>query len=93
MRFLYLLILNKWYFDELYDVIFRRPVIFLSRLLWASDVNLIDRYGPDGISQQTRNTSRLLSFFESGYIYHYAIVMMIGLFSFVSWYVFFRMMG
>ncbi|XWN28894.1 MAG: NADH-quinone oxidoreductase subunit L [Devosia sp.] len=76
--------LNKWYFDELYDFIFVRPVKALGRLFWAGDGKVIDGVGPDGIAARVRNLAGLASRLQSGYLYHYAFVMLTGIAVFVT---------
>jgi len=88
-RPLYQFSFNKWYFDELYDFLFVRPAFYLGRGLWKSgDGAVIDGVGPDGIAATTQSLSRRTSLLQSGYIYHYAFAMMIGVFVLISWYVF-----
>jgi NADH-quinone oxidoreductase subunit L len=88
-RVMYLFILNKWYFDELYDLLFVRPAVVIGDGLWkGGDGMLIDGLGPDGVAAVTRDLSRQASRFQSGYLYHYAFVMLIGLVGFVTWYLF-----
>jgi len=71
--------LNKWYFDELYDLIFVEPLKRLGLFFWKKgDVNTIDRYGPDGLSRIVKTISDKAVNFQSGYLYHYAFVMLIG---------------
>ncbi len=85
---LYRFLLNKWYFDELYDRIFVRPAFALGRFFWKrGDVGAIDRFGPDGISLLTRIAARRTALLQSGFVYHYAFAMIIGLAVFVSAYV------
>ncbi|MDI9409195.1 MAG: NADH-quinone oxidoreductase subunit L [Candidatus Pacebacteria bacterium] len=87
----YRFLLNKWYFDELYDRIFVRPVFWLGRFLWQrGDMGTIDRFGPDGISLASQQISKRAGILQSGYIYHYAFAMLLGLVIIVSWYVFIR---
>jgi NADH-quinone oxidoreductase subunit L len=86
---LYRFLLNKWYFDEIYDFIFVRPVKWLGWTLWKrGDGWLIDGFGPDGVSARvldvTRNTIRL----QTGYLYHYAFAMLIGVAIFATWFMF-----
>jgi NADH-quinone oxidoreductase subunit L len=86
-RALYLFILNKWYFDELYDRIFTRSAFILGDGLWKSgDGAVIDGLGPDGIAAMTRDLARQASRLQTGYLYHYAFAMMIGLVALVTWY-------
>jgi NADH-quinone oxidoreductase subunit L len=86
---LYRFLLNKWYFDEIYDALLVRPTKQLGLLLWkAGDGWLIDGFGPDGVSGRvldiTRNTIRL----QTGYLYHYAFAMLIGAAVFITWFMF-----
>jgi NADH-quinone oxidoreductase subunit L len=86
-RALYLFVLNKWYFDELYDWVFVRTAFVLGDGLWKSgDGAVIDGLGPDGVSALTRDLARQASRLQSGYLYHYAFVMMIALAAFLAWY-------
>jgi NADH-quinone oxidoreductase subunit L len=86
---LYEISYNKWYFDELYDRIFVKPAFVLGRHLWKSgDGALIDGVGPDGIAALTQRFSRMASALQSGYVYHYAFAMLIGLVGLVSWYIY-----
>ena len=76
---LYRFLLNKWYFDELYEVIFVRPTKWLGRLLWKSgDGWLIDGFGPDGVSARVLDVTRNVVRLQTGYLYHYAFAMLIG---------------
>ncbi|MHA1565657.1 MAG: NADH-quinone oxidoreductase subunit L [Alphaproteobacteria bacterium] len=88
-RPIYLFILNKWYFDELFDKLFVRPSFVLGRGLWkAGDGSLIDGVGPDGIAAATRDLAGRAGRMQSGYVYHYAFAMLGGLAGLVSWYLF-----
>jgi NADH-quinone oxidoreductase subunit L len=88
-RALYLFLLNRWYFDELYDWLFVRLAMALGDGLWKSgDGGVIDRFGPDGVAAVTRHSAQQASRLQSGYLYHYAFAMMIGLVAFVTWYLF-----
>jgi len=76
---LYEFLLNKWYFDELYDVLIVKPSKNLGLFLWKFfDIKLIDGFGPDGISSLIKKCSLKANKFQSGYIYQYAFVMLIG---------------
>ncbi len=89
MRFraLYLFLLNKWYFDELYDRLFVRSAFSLGDGLWKTgDGMLIDGLGPDGISAATRELAREASRLQTGYVYHYAFAMLIGVVALITWY-------
>jgi NADH-quinone oxidoreductase subunit L len=77
---LYNFLLNKWYFDELYEAIFVKPLKLAGSFLWKKgDQNTIDRYGPDGFSKIIKYFSNKAVKFQSGYIYDYAFVMLLGL--------------
>ncbi len=85
-RGLYLFLLNKWYFDELYDRIFVKPAFAFGRLFWHSgDERTIDRFGPNGAATLVAGSSRLAVRFQSGYLYTYALVMLLGLAAAASW--------
>ena len=76
---LYQFLLNKWYFDELYDVLFVKPSKKFGIFLWKFfDLKIIDGFGPDGISNIIKKFSLKANKFQSGYIYQYAFVMLIG---------------
>ena len=76
---LYLFLKNKWYFDELYDFIFVNPSKKFGKFLWKKiDISIIDKFGPDGISQLIKNFSIKAVKFQTGFIYQYAFVMLIG---------------
>ncbi len=84
---LYNFLLNKWYFDELYDLIFVRPAFWLGRLLWhGGDQNIIDRFGPDGVAARVVDVTRSVVKLQSGYLYHYAFAMLIGVAAFLTYY-------
>jgi NADH-quinone oxidoreductase subunit L len=86
-RLIYLFVLNKWYFDELYERLFLRPAMVIGDGLWkAGDGLLIDGLGPNGVAALTRDLARQASRLQTGYLYHYAFVMLIGLAGFVTWY-------
>ena len=76
---IYDFLVNKWYFDELYDVIFIQPSKKISLFFWKNiDVKFIDRFGPDGISSLIKNLSFKATKFQSGFIYQYAFIMLLG---------------
>ena len=78
-RPLYIFLQKKWYFDELYDSIFVKPSKIIGKFLWKQiDGAVIDKFGPDGISKLIKNFSIRAIKFQSGYIYQYAFVMLIG---------------
>ena len=77
---MYKFLLNKWYFDELYNSIFVKPVKKVGSLFWKrGDIGIIDRFGPDGISKLIKIVSSKAGKFQTGFIYDYAFVMLIGL--------------
>jgi NADH-quinone oxidoreductase subunit L len=86
---LYRFLLNKWYFDEIYDAIFVRPTIRLGKLLWkGGDGWLIDGFGPDGVSARVLDVTRNVIRLQTGYLYHYAFAMLIGAAIFITWFMF-----
>jgi NADH-quinone oxidoreductase subunit L len=83
---IYAFLLNKWYFDELYDFLFVRPAFALGRLLWQKgDEGTIDRFGPDGVAAFVANTGSAARRLQSGYVYTYALVMLLGLAGAATW--------
>ncbi|MBO0732892.1 MAG: NADH-quinone oxidoreductase subunit L [Methylocapsa sp.] len=87
LRPLYEFLLNKWYFDELYDKIFVRPAFALGRLFWkGGDGAIIDRFGPDGVAARVIEITGRVVKLQSGYIYHYAFAMLVGLAAVITWY-------
>ena len=86
---LYQFLLNKWYFDELYDRIFVRPAFAVGRLFWKQgDGRVIDGLGPDGISARVLDVSRNINRLQTGYLYHYAFAMLIGAAALVTYVMF-----
>ncbi|GAB5462164.1 NADH-quinone oxidoreductase subunit L [Hoeflea alexandrii] len=83
---LYRFLLNKWYFDELYDFIFVRPAKWLGSFLWKQgDMRVIDGYGPNGIAARVQDITGRVIRLQTGYLYHYAFVMLIGIAALVTW--------
>ena len=84
---LYKFLLNKWYFDEIYELIFVRNISrfgnFLSNF---GDKRVIDGLGPDGISIRVMDIAKQVSRIQTGYIYHYAFAMLIGLMLFITYF-------
>ena len=77
---LYNFLLNKWYIDELYELLFVRSAKKIGSFFWKQgDLGFIDRFGPDGISKLIKKLSNKASIFQTGFIYDYAFVMLIGL--------------
>ncbi|NIJ20060.1 NADH-quinone oxidoreductase subunit L [Sphingomonas naasensis] len=85
-RVLHTFLLNKWYFDELYNFLFVRPAFAIGRLLWkAGDEGTIDRFGPNGIARLVQLGSVGTARLQSGYLYTYAFIMLIGLTAALTW--------
>ncbi len=79
-------VFNKWYFDELYDFLFVRPAFWLGDKFWKlGDIGLIDRFGPNGAAWVVAQGSRAAKKVQSGYLYSYALVMLLGLTAAISW--------
>ncbi len=86
---LYKFLLNKWYFDELYDVIFVRTAKWIGYTLWKKgDGMLIDGLGPDGVSKRVLDVTRGVVKLQTGYLYHYAFAMLIGVAGLITWFMF-----
>jgi NADH-quinone oxidoreductase subunit L len=85
-RGLYQFLLNKWYFDELYDFLFVRSAKAIGRFLWKTgDGKIIDGLGPDGISARVVDVTQRVVKLQSGYLYHYAFAMLIGVAALATW--------
>ncbi|PZO76763.1 MAG: NADH-quinone oxidoreductase subunit L [Mesorhizobium amorphae] len=83
---LYRFLLNKWYFDELYDFLFVRPAKRIGHFLWKTgDGAVIDGLGPDGLAARVQDITRGVVKLQTGYLYHYAFVMLIGVAALVTW--------
>ena len=86
-RELYRFLLNKWYFDEVYDLLLVDPAKRLGRALWlGGDGRVIDGFGPDGVAGAVVRLARRAGRLQSGYVYHYAFAMLIGVAAFVTWF-------
>jgi NADH-quinone oxidoreductase subunit L len=86
---LYQFLLNKWYFDELYELIFVRPAKWIGYTLWKKgDGYIIDGFGPDGISARVLDITRNVVKIQTGYLYHYAFAMLIGVAGLITWFMF-----
>ena len=86
---LYKFLLNKWYFDELYDMLFVRPAKWLGRMLWQrGDGTVIDGFGPNGIAARVLDVTRGVVRIQTGYLYHYAFAMLIGATALITWLMF-----
>ena len=85
----YKFLLNKWYFDEIYDFLLVNPAKWLGRFLWKrGDGWLIDGFGPDGVSARVLDTTNRIVRLQTGYVYHYAFAMLIGVAALVTFYMF-----
>ena len=88
-RAVHTFLVNKWYFDAIYDRVFVSPANAIGLGFWKSgDGAVIDGIGPDGLAAATRELARLAGRLQSGYVYHYAFAMLIGVAGLVSWYLF-----
>jgi NADH-quinone oxidoreductase subunit L len=88
---LYRFLLNKWYFDELYDFLFVRPAMMIGRGLWkGGDGVVIDGMGANGLAAVTQDISRGASRLQTGYVYHYAFTMLIGVVLMAAFYLLYR---
>ena len=86
---LYRFLLNKWYFDELYDFMFVRPAFWIGRVFWkGGDGAIIDGLGPDGVSARVLDATRNVVRLQTGYVYHYAFAMLLGVAALATWYLF-----
>jgi NADH-quinone oxidoreductase subunit L len=86
---LYQFLLNKWYFDELYDLIFVRTAKWIGYTLWKKgDGYIIDGFGPDGVSARVLDVTRNVVKIQTGYLYHYAFAMLIGVAGLITWFMF-----
>jgi NADH-quinone oxidoreductase subunit L len=84
---LYTFLYNKWYFDELYDFLFVQPAKTLGRFLWKfGDGTIIDGLGPDGVAARVLDVTRGAVRLQSGYVYHYAFAMLIGVVALATWF-------
>ena len=84
---LYLFLYNKWYFDEIYDFLFVRPALKLGRFLWKrGDGTVIDGLGPDGIAARVLDATRGAVRLQTGYVYHYALAMLLGVVALATWF-------
>lgn len=85
-RNLHAFLYNKWYFDELYNLLFVKPAFWLGRQLWLKgDVGLIDRFGPNGAAWVVEKGAVVAKKVQSGYLYSYALIMLLGLVAAISW--------
>ncbi len=83
---LYNFLVNKWYIDELYEVLFISPLKKIGTYFWKKgDIGIIDKFGPDGLSKLIKYFSNKAIRFQTGYIYDYAFVMLIGLSALITY--------
>jgi len=88
-RPIHLFLLNKWYIDELYDWLFVRPYTWLSRQFWkVGDGAIIDGLGPDGISARVSDITARVVRLQSGFVYHYAFIMLVGVALIISYFLY-----
>jgi NADH-quinone oxidoreductase subunit L len=79
-------LMHKWYFDELYDLIFVRPAMALGRFFWKrGDEQVIDRFGPHGAAYAVGVGNKITARLQNGYVYSYALVMLLGLIGAATW--------
>jgi len=84
--FLYKVSKNKFWFDELYELVLCKPLKAIGNFLWnKGDIGVIDKFGPDGITYICRKFASKVKSFQSGYVYHYAFTMFFGLIALFSW--------
>jgi len=80
---------HKWFFDEIYNAVFLKPAHIIGRFFWKGvDVGVIDRFGPDGISSVSYETAGKLRQVQTGYLYHYAFGMLVGLAGIILYFIF-----
>ena len=85
---LYKAMLNKWYIDEIYDFIIVKPCAMIGTFLWQIvDVKIIDKYGPGGAASCVVKFSQMIRNFQTGYIFHYAFVMIVAVTIIITWYI------
>jgi NADH-quinone oxidoreductase subunit L len=83
---LYQFLLNKWYFDELYDFLFVRPAKWVGTVLWRQfDDRLVDQAIVEGLGHRVRDVTARVVRLQSGYLYHYAFAMLIGIAALLTW--------
>lgn len=83
---LHSLFFRKWYFDEIYHSVFVKNALCAGQVFWKTDKNVVDGIGPDGVAARSLDIGRGLRRIQTGFVFHYAFVMIIGVISFVSWF-------
>jgi NADH-quinone oxidoreductase subunit L len=82
-------LLHAWYFDDLYDFLFVRPAKLIGRFLWKTgDNTIIDGIGPDGVAARVIDITNRVVKLQTGYIYHYAFAMLIGVALLITYFIF-----
>jgi NADH-quinone oxidoreductase subunit L len=85
-RYVHNFVYRKWYFDELYDLVFVKPAFWFGRQFWKrGDKGLIDRFGPDGAAWVVARGAVVARKVQSGYLYSYALIMLLGLVAAITW--------
>lgn len=88
-RYVHQFVFNKWYFDELYNAIFIKPAFWLGRKFWIiGDQGIIDRFGPNGAAWIVSKGAVAAKKVQSGYLYSYALIMLLGLVAAITWILF-----
>ncbi|MEE1876341.1 NADH-quinone oxidoreductase subunit L [Altererythrobacter litoralis] len=88
-RVVHQFVYNKWYFDELYNFLFVKPAFWLGRIFWQmGDVGTIDRFGPNGAAWLVQQGAVVAKKVQSGYLYSYALIMLLGLVAAITWVLF-----
>jgi NADH-quinone oxidoreductase subunit L len=88
-RYVHNFVFNKWYFDELYNAIFVKPAFWIGRKLWKwGDEGTIDRFGPNGAAWVVNHGALYAKKIQSGYLYSYALIMLLGLVAAITWVLF-----
>ncbi len=88
-RVVHQFVYNKWYFDELYNFLFVKPAFWLGRIFWQKgDVRTIDRFGPNGAAWLVQQGAVVAKKVQSGYLYSYALIMLLGLVAAITWVLF-----
>ena len=85
-KYIYIIFINKWFFDKMYQRFFVRGALFLGNVFWQRmDINVIDRFGPNGLASLTQRMSQKICALQTGYLYHYAFAMMVGVIVFITY--------
>ena len=87
-KFLHTLFFRKWFFDEAYNAAFVKNAICAGHVFWKTDKNVVDGVGPDGVAARSLQVGRVLKRAQTGFVFHYAFVMIVGVIAFVTWFFF-----